>query len=183
MPSKDYPDVPTGEHMTDAQMLTLTVLERTGGSISLVAVTAIFIAYYLCPRVRNVQNTFIVFASISNVGASIASTIAMDGLLLGKASSLCQAQSFMFEMFMQSDPWWALAMSVNVFLVFFIRTSPDTFQRWLWLYCIVCYGGPFVIALALLLVRPKRGLIYGEATVSKPPGEEGGRDTGKRVVD
>jgi hypothetical protein len=40
MPSKDYPDVPTGEHMTDAQMLTLTVLERTGGSVSLVAVTA-----------------------------------------------------------------------------------------------------------------------------------------------
>lgn len=67
---------------------------------------------------------------------------------------------------MQSDPWWALAMSINVFLVFFIRTSPDTFQKWLWLYCVVCYGGPFIIALALLLVRPKRGLIYGEATVS-----------------
>lgn len=98
MPNADFPNVPTGEHMTKSQMLTLTVLERTGGCVSLVAVTVIFIAYYLCPRVRNVQNTFIVFASISNVGASIASAIAMDGLLLGKESSLCQAQSFMFEM-------------------------------------------------------------------------------------
>lgn len=97
-PNENYPNVPSGEVMTDAQVLTLTVLERTGGSISLIGVMAIFMAYYLCPRVRNVQNTFIVFASISNVGASIASVIAMDGLLTGKGSSLCQAQSFMFEM-------------------------------------------------------------------------------------
>jgi hypothetical protein len=68
--------------------------------------------------------------------------------------------------FMQSDPWWSLAMAVNVFLVFFFRASPDSFQKWWWLYCVICYGGPFVIALALLLVRhPDRKLIYGEATV------------------
>lgn len=94
----DLPNIPTGEVMTETHVHTLTVLERTGGSISLVGVLAIFVAYYLCPRVRNVQNTFIVFASISNVGASIASLIAMDGLLKGKESGLCQAQSFMFEM-------------------------------------------------------------------------------------
>lgn len=69
---------------------------------------------------------------------------------------------------MQSDPWWSLAMAINVFLVFFFRTSPDSFRKWWWLYCLVCYGGPFVIALALLLVRhPDRGLVYGEATVSQ----------------
>lgn len=79
--------------------------------------------------------------------------------------------------FMQSDPWWALAMSINVFLVFFIRTSPDTFQKWLWLYCLVCYGGPFVIALGLLLARPRRGLIYGEATVSR----DGPRSVGEGI--
>jgi hypothetical protein len=98
MPTSDFPNVPTGEYMTVEQMLTLTVLERTGGCISLVAVLAIFVAYGLLPEVRNVQNTFIAFASVSNIGASIASSIAMDGLLLGKESSLCQAQSFMFEM-------------------------------------------------------------------------------------
>lgn len=94
----DFPNVPSSEHMSPGQMLTIVSLERTGGCISLVAVMLIFVAYWLCPEVRNVQNTFIVFASVSNVGASIASVIAMDGLMLGRQSGLCQAQSFMFEM-------------------------------------------------------------------------------------
>jgi hypothetical protein len=68
---------------------------------------------------------------------------------------------------MQSDPWWSLAMAFNVFLVFFFRASPDSFSRWWWVYCLICYGGPFAIAIALLLVRnPNRGLVFGQATVS-----------------
>jgi hypothetical protein len=58
-------------------------------------------------------------------------------------------------------------MSINVFLVFFFRTSPDLFQKRWWVYCVICYGGPFVIALSLLLQRDAgRGPVYGEATVS-----------------
>jgi hypothetical protein len=172
--------------LTESQRHTLVLFERIGGSISLVAVLMIFVAYALVPRVRNVQNTFIVFASVANIGACCASIIAMDGLELGVASPLCQAQSFMFHMqvttrlllypsplanipprFMQSDPWWSLAMAFNVFLVFFFRAKPDSFRRWWWVYCLICYGGPFAIAIALLLVRnPNRGLVFGQATVS-----------------
>jgi hypothetical protein len=86
------------EDFTTEQVQVLVLLERIGGSISLVAVAFIFVAYSFVPRVRNVQNTFIVFASVSNVGASIASIIAFDGLEAGKHSSICQAQSFLFEM-------------------------------------------------------------------------------------
>ena len=86
------------EDFTPDQVHTLKLMERIGGSISLLAVMFIFIAYALVPRARNVQNTFIVFASVSNVGASIASIIAFDGLEAGKGTALCQAQSFMFEM-------------------------------------------------------------------------------------
>jgi hypothetical protein len=86
------------EQLSASELRTLVALERTGGSISLIAVTLIFIAYGLVRGSRNVQNTFIVFASISNVGASIACIIAMDGLAAGKTSALCQAQSFLFEM-------------------------------------------------------------------------------------
>lgn len=69
---------------------------------------------------------------------------------------------------MQSDPWWSLAMAINVFLVFYFRTSPDSFRRWWWVYCLICYGGPFVIALVLLLIRDSpKGLVYGDAVVSK----------------
>lgn len=86
------------ESIGQDQMATLVLLERIGGSISLVAVVLILIAYALVPSVRNVQNTFILFASIANIGASVASIIAMDGLELGVASPLCQAQSFLFQM-------------------------------------------------------------------------------------
>ncbi|CAG7564080.1 unnamed protein product [Fusarium equiseti] len=152
--------------LDESQRHILVLFERIGGSVSLISVLLIFITYALVPRVRNVQNTFIVFASVANVGASCASIIAMDGLELGVSSPLCQAQSFMFHMFMQSDPWWSLAMAFNVFLVFFFRTSPDSFRRWWWVYCLICYGGPFAIAIALLLVRnPNRGLVFGQATI------------------
>lgn len=70
--------------------------------------------------------------------------------------------------FMQSDPWWSMAMAINVLLVFYFRATPDSFARWWWIYCLVCYGGPFIIALTLLLSKtPSRGPVYGEATVSR----------------
>jgi hypothetical protein len=60
-------------------------------------------------------------------------------------------------------------MAINVFLVFFFRTSPDSFKKWWWVYCLVCYGGPFIIALSLLFVRKEgRGPVYGGATVCSP---------------
>ncbi|KAH7150139.1 hypothetical protein B0J13DRAFT_583473 [Dactylonectria estremocensis] len=154
------------EALTPGQLRTLMLLERIGGSVSLVAVVLIFVAYAAVPRVRNVQNTFIMFASIANIGASIASIIALDGLEQGVESALCQGQGFLFQMFMQSDPWWSLAMAFNVFLVFFFRTSPDAFHKWWWLYCLICYGGPFAISLALVLVRrPDGGRVFGQATI------------------
>lgn len=86
------------EQLSRHQINVLVTLERVGGSISLFAVLTIFLAYGTIRRVRNVQNTFIVFASVSNVGASIASIIALDGLKDDKRNPLCQAQSFLFEM-------------------------------------------------------------------------------------
>lgn len=69
---------------------------------------------------------------------------------------------------MQSDPWWSLAMAINVLLVFYFRASPNSFQRWWWLYCIICYGGPMMIALILLVVKDiGKGPVYGDATVRR----------------
>lgn len=82
----------------DDQVQTLVILERTGGSLSLVSVVLIFIAYGAFDRLRTLPNTFIVFASIANMFASIASIIAYDGVVLGQLSSLCQAQGFLFHL-------------------------------------------------------------------------------------
>jgi hypothetical protein len=62
-----------------------------------------------------------------------------------------------------------MAMAINVFLVFFYGASPSSFRRYLWLYCLVCFGGPFIPAIVLLLARPGGQHMYGNATVHSAP--------------
>lgn len=81
-----------------SQLKTLALLERVGGSISLVSVLIIFVTYGLIARLRNPRNTFIVFASIANVGASIGCIISQDGLRAGQDSTLCRVQSFLIHL-------------------------------------------------------------------------------------
>ncbi|KAK3352849.1 hypothetical protein B0T25DRAFT_195271 [Lasiosphaeria hispida] len=148
----------------DDQIRTLVILERFGGSLSLFCVLLIFISYFLFPRLRTVPNTFLVFASVANAGAAIACIIAYDGIWQGQASPLCQVQGFLFQMFLQSDTWWSLAMAINVLFVFVKGANPRTIRKWGWLYCLICYGGPFGIALACLLITdPDKTLVYGNA--------------------
>ena len=82
----------------EGQVTTLVVLERVGGSLSLVSVFLILVSYFLFPRLRTVPNTFIVFASVANAFSAIACIIAYDGIRLGQSSPLCQLQGFLLEM-------------------------------------------------------------------------------------
>ncbi|KAK5624630.1 hypothetical protein RRF57_000346 [Xylaria bambusicola] len=144
----------------------IVLFERLGAALSLVGVISIFVAFAAFKRLRTVPNTFIIFASVANLGASIACLIGYSGLLAGPSSRLCQAQAFMFELFMQSDPWWSFAMAVNVYMVFFFSANPNNFLRYWYAYFIVCYGIPFAPALWLLLVRDgSGGNVYGDATI------------------
>ncbi|KAK4156642.1 hypothetical protein C8A00DRAFT_40937 [Chaetomidium leptoderma] len=152
-------------NLTAEERDTLQHIERLGASISLVGVCVIFIAYGLFKRVRTVPNTFIFFASIANVGASIACLIGFSGILAGDPSALCQAQAFLLEMFMQSDPWWSFAMAVNVYMVFFMSYPPNNFHRHLWLYCLICFGIPALPAFICLFYTPNGQRIYGNATL------------------
>ncbi|KAK0632721.1 hypothetical protein B0T14DRAFT_504965 [Immersiella caudata] len=140
-------------------------VERAGASLSLVGVGFVFVAYGMFKRLRTVPNTFILFASIANVGASAACLIGYDGIVAGDESALCQIQGFLLEMFMQSDPWWSLAMAVNVFLVFFFAANPNSFRSYLWLYSLVCFGLPGVPAVICLFYMPTGSKMYGNATL------------------
>ncbi|OTB07674.1 hypothetical protein M426DRAFT_8666 [Hypoxylon sp. CI-4A] len=152
--------------LTKQHIATIVIFERLGAALSVTGVLSIFIAYALFKRLRTVPNTFIVFASFANLGASIACLIGYSGVLAGSTSRLCQAQAFMFELFMQSDPWWSLAMAVNVYMVFFFSASPTSFLRYWWAYFLVCYGVPFIPSLWLLIVRGGDGQnVYGDATI------------------
>ncbi len=85
-------------NLTASERGTIQHIERLGASISLVGVCLIFVAYTLVKRVRIVPNTFIFFASIANVGASVACLIGYAGIRAGDPSALCQTQAFLLEM-------------------------------------------------------------------------------------
>lgn len=85
-------------NLTAEEKGTLQTVERVGASLSLVGVCLIFVTFALFQRLRTVPNTFILFASISNVGASVACLIGFDGLNAGESSALCQVQGFLLEM-------------------------------------------------------------------------------------
>ncbi|KAI0482576.1 hypothetical protein GGR56DRAFT_685456 [Xylariaceae sp. FL0804] len=159
-----YTDQPS--QWTQHDVYTIVIFERLGAALSVAGVLSVFIAFALFKRLRTVPNTFIAFASIANLGASIACLIGYSGVLAGSTSHLCQAQAFMFELFMQSDPWWSFAMAVNVYMVFFFSANPRNFLNYWWAYCCVCYGIPFIPALWLLVFRDDQGqIVYGDATI------------------
>ena len=84
--------------ITNHQITVLVTLERVGAGLSLVGVVLVFITFALWKRLRTVPNTFIVFASVANVGASIACVIGYAGIEAGPLSVLCQTQAFLLEM-------------------------------------------------------------------------------------
>lgn len=105
----NVPDLPYGTaasstnndfmNLTVDQRKALQTVERIGASLSLVGVCLIFVTFAAFKRLRTVPNTFILFASIANVGASTACLIGYDGLNAGYESALCQVQGFLLEMY------------------------------------------------------------------------------------
>ena len=84
--------------LSPGQVQVVIALERTGASLSLIGIVLILVTYWLFKRLRTIPNLFIVFASIANIGASIACVIGYDGIIAGEDSALCQAQAFMLDM-------------------------------------------------------------------------------------
>lgn len=106
-PRPGSPDLPYGTpspgntdfmNLTVEQRRALQTVERVGASLSLVGVCLVFVSFAAFKRLRTVPNTFILFASIANVGASVACLIGYDGLNAGDDSALCQIQGFLLEM-------------------------------------------------------------------------------------
>ena len=68
---------------------------------------------------------------------------------------------------MQADPWWSFAMAFNIFVVFYCNVDPTCFRKYVWLYILVCFGGPLIPAITLISIRDdERGPVYGDAAVS-----------------
>ncbi|KAL7803524.1 G-protein coupled receptor protein [Trichoderma aethiopicum] len=156
----------SGSELEPRQIEVLITIERTGAGLSMVAIILTLLTFAMFKKLRTTPNTFLVLASIANAGASIASMIGYDGLDQGERSTLCQGQGFIFEWFMQSDPWWSFAMAFNVYLVFFHNANPASFRKRIWIYCLICFGGPLVPAIVLVSIRDDaKGPVFGNASL------------------
>jgi len=111
--SKSNHDIPLSDseehfkpvYLTQEQINTIVVFERIGASLSITGVVLVLIAFAAFKRLRTVPNTFIVFASFANLGASIACLIGYAGIEAGAGSALCQTQAFLFEMYVTGPHW------------------------------------------------------------------------------
>lgn len=58
-------------------------------------------------------------------------------------------------------------MAMNVYLTLFRKYNAQQLKALEWKYHLMCYGGPFVIAFALIFAETReRHKVYGDATVS-----------------
>ena len=90
-------DIGGSENLTPEQIEILILIERIGAGFSMVAIALIVTTYSMFEKMRTTPNLFLLFASIANAGASVASMIGYDGVEQGASSSLCQAQGFILE--------------------------------------------------------------------------------------
>lgn len=86
-----------GSTLSTNHINTLITIERTGAGLSMAAILLTVAPFLAFKKLRTTPNTFLVFASMANAGASVASMIGYDGLRMGEESTLCQAQGFIFE--------------------------------------------------------------------------------------
>lgn len=71
--------------------------------------------------------------------------------------------------FLGVDVFWALCMSVNVYLALFRGWTAQRMRTQEWKYFVGCYGCALVPAIVYLFVQTeKRGRVYGPAVVSRP---------------
>jgi hypothetical protein len=86
-----------GQAFSPQEIDVLITIERVGAGCSMVAITLLMLSYWAFKKLRTTPNLFLLFASMANAGASVASMIGYDGLERGEDSTLCQAQAFIFE--------------------------------------------------------------------------------------
>ena len=155
-------------HVPTAQELrALQTVERVASCFSLIGTTLIFITFASSTKFRKPMNRLIFYASWGNTLCNVATMISESGIKAGQASHLCQFQGFLIQMFVPADALWNLAMAINIYMTLFKKYRADQLKALEWKYHIMCYGGPFIIALTLIFVENgSRGKVYGPAVVS-----------------
>lgn len=68
--------------------------------------------------------------------------------------------------FLPADAFWALAMAINVYLVFYRKFDDVRLRKLEPIYIAICYGIPMIPALVYIWIQDDKGnRLYGDATL------------------
>ncbi len=81
------------------ELLAMEVTERVTSALSLVGFLFILITYLCYEEFNKPINRLIFYASWSNLGTTVAGLIGERGVVAGQNSTLCQAQAFIIQMY------------------------------------------------------------------------------------
>ncbi|KAG0650439.1 Cyclic AMP receptor 2 [Hyphodiscus hymeniophilus] len=152
--------------LSPSQIWACAIAERVSSSISLVSTLTMFVCYFSIKRFRSLlSNRLLIIASIANLACNAATLIGGSGLA-DVNSSVCQAQAFLLEWFMQTDPAFGTCMAFDVYLVMFRRWTYGQVKSVFKWYIPICYGLPLIPALVCLVWRGSNNtMIYGNAGI------------------
>ncbi|PSR94009.1 hypothetical protein BD289DRAFT_459490 [Coniella lustricola] len=138
-------------------------IARACSVLSLCGCIFVILTFLCSESFRKPITRLVFFASFGNMISNVATLIART--YVNHPNSVgCQAQGFLVQMFMPADALWSLAMAFNVYLTFYRKYDAQMLKRMELSYFVVCYGLPFIVALALCFVSsPERGHMYGDA--------------------
>lgn len=155
-----------GHAPTAHQLQALQTTERVASCFSLIGTSLIFVTFASSSKFRKPINRLIFYATWGNILCNVGTMISESGIRAGQKSHLCQFQAFLIQMFVPADALWNLAMAINVYMTLFKKYNAQQLKTLEWRYHLMCYGGPFIIALALEFAETRsRGAVYGPAVV------------------
>ena len=155
------------QSLTPSQRTAISITERVSATLSLLAFFLVTGTYLFSTGFRKPVNRLIFYAQWSNLGTTIVGFLSYEGVFAGQDSALCQFQAFLFQMFGGVDVYWALCMSLNVYLALFRGWSTEKMRGQEWYYLALCYGLSLVPSVVyLFLSADGKGKVYGPALVS-----------------
>jgi hypothetical protein len=177
--------MPAKMGLTIDQISAIEIAERVSSILSLLGAAFVIGTFMSNKSFHKPINRLVFYAAWGNIMANTATLISVSGIHLGINSPLCQFQAFLiqwyvavtlghgivywrvFGRFLPADALWIFAMAFNVYLTFFQKYDARQIRSLEPRYLLICYGTPFIPALAYFFIRSDaRGKIYGPAVVS-----------------
>ncbi|KAI1205945.1 family A G protein-coupled receptor-like protein [Annulohypoxylon truncatum] len=154
-----------GSDLSDEVLNAISVIERVGSVFSMLGCLFVILTFTFSKAFHKPINRLVFYASFGNLMTNVGSLLSRR-YVLEVDSFGCQFQAFLIQMFLPADALWTLAMAFNVYLTFYHKFDAARLRKMEIYYLLLCYGIPFIPALAYVFVKSERsGRMYGNATL------------------